>query len=527
MIVYYPVYKKDDKTETVLLKGLLEAVFELDVLLSNVYQSSDIGNFTYQLSYDENNIFAHSAYDPNRLFNDSVSIDIFDKKGQLSFSSTKKFEQGLIDWGNLAIMFFTCVVGVFCVMFVFFIANFNYRLTKKAAKKTAELLQKNEELVLANKAKNLFLANISHEYRTPLNAIIGFTEIAQREIKDEKASDYLSKINPSSNILLNIVNDVLDISKIQTGELNLESRSFNPAIETTSVIEMLNEKAIEKSILITQDFSPNFELWVAGDNFRLKQILINLLNNAIKFTPQGVISISGDCKDTENNTRLLTVAIKDSGIGISEEQQKHIFNAFAQAEVSTTRQYGVTGLGLSIVKQLCSLMGGDIKVFSEEEKGSSFIVTLELPQSVQAIEDPKYATTLLQPLNYQSANVLVVEDNQINQVIVQTQLTYLGVTSDLVNDGQQALAYLDSHKPDLILMDLQMPIMDGFTASGLTKQNKKSQDIPIIILSASVGKEEKEKASELGIEDFINKPFQHTDLQYVLNKYLSKKEPQC
>ena len=154
-------------------------------------------------------------------------------------------------------------------------------------------------------------------------------------------------------------------------------------------------------------------------------------------------------------------------------------------------------------------------------------MTLELPQSVQAIEDPKYATTLLQPLNYQSANVLVVEDNQINQVIVQTQLTYLGVTSDLVNDGQQALAYLDSHKPDLILMDLQMPIMDGFTASGLTKQNKKSQDIPIIILSASVGKEEKEKASELGIEDFINKPFQHTDLQYVLNKYLSKKEPQC
>ena len=136
MIVYYPVYKKDDKTETVLLKGLLEAVFELDVLLSNVYQSSDIGNFTYQLSYDENNIFAHSAYDPNRLFNDSVSIDIFDKKGQLSFSSTKKFEQGLIDWGNLAIMFFTCVVGVFCVMFVFFIANFNYRLTKKAAKNT-------------------------------------------------------------------------------------------------------------------------------------------------------------------------------------------------------------------------------------------------------------------------------------------------------------------------------------------------------------------------------------------------------
>lgn len=518
VIVYYPVYKKDAETES--LKGLVEAVFELDLLLSNMYKKMDTRNFTYQLSYGEDNIFTHSAYDKQRLFNYDIELDIFDKKGILSFSSTKKFEQGLIDWSSLAIMLIVCTIGIVCVMFVFFIVTFNYSLRKKVKVNTKKLLKNNKELIFANKAKSLFLANISHEYRTPLNAIIGFTEIAQREIKDKNSSYYLSKISDSSNLLLNIVNDVLDISKIQTGELNLKSRSFNPSIETSSVIDMLNEKAIEKSISIRKVFSKNFEQWVAGDDFRFKQILINLLSNAIKFTHQGTIFIKGDCQNTEMNTRIITVVIKDTGIGINEDEQAYIFNAFSQAEISTTRKYGGTGLGLSIVKQLCVLMGGDIKLVSEKGKGSSFTVTLELPKSIQVTKIYSDNKNKVQQLNYEGANVLVVEDNKINQIIAQKQLASLGVTCDLASDGQQALTYLENNKPKLILMDLQMPIMDGFTASRLIKEDDKLLNIPIIILSASVGKEDKKRAADLGIEDFINKPFQQADLHYVLNKYV-------
>jgi signal transduction histidine kinase len=523
VVVYYPVYKKEFQTNTVLLKGLVEAVFELDLLLAGVHQNLDVNNFTYQLSYGENNVFSHENYNPNQLFIHSVEIILFDKIAQLSFSSTKKFEQGLIDWSNLGIMFIVCTIGIICVMFVFFIITFNYSLTKKVAKNTAKLLKSNTELVIANKAKNLFLVNISHEYRTPLNAIIGFTEIAQRETNDANAIDYLSKINHSSNILLNIVNDVLDISKMQAGELNLENRSFNPAIETMTVIEMLNEKAGEKSISINKNLSSNFEQWVAGDDFRFKQILINLLNNAIKFTDQGTISIDGSCQNTAQNTRVLTLTVKDTGIGIDEEQQIHIFNAFAQAEVSTTRTYGGTGLGLSIVKQLCALMAGDINLISQPGKGSTFTVTLELPQSEQPIAKNNDRCIASPQSSYAGVNILVVEDNKINQLIAQKQLLSLGVTCDLAGDGQQALTYLENNKPKLILMDLQMPTMDGFTASNFIKQNDKLKDIPIIILSASVGKEDKEKALELGIEDFIHKPFQQADLHFVLNKYLSNK----
>jgi signal transduction histidine kinase/CheY-like chemotaxis protein len=521
VVVYYPIYKKVSKSDTALFKGLVEAVFELDVLLSGMYQKTDTSNFTYQLSYGDNNVYAHSAYEVNRLFSHDIEVDIFDKKALLSFSSTQTFEQGLINWASLAIMLVVCSIGIICVMFVFFIITFNHFLRKKVKENTDKLVKSNEELIVANKAKNLFLANISHEYRTPLNAIIGFAEIAQRETNDVNAIDYLSKINHSSNILLNIVNDVLDISKMQTGELNLENRSFNPSIETMSVIEMLNDKASEKSISINKNFSLSFEKWVAGDDFRFKQILINLLNNAIKFTHEGIITINGDCESTVNNTRILTVVVKDTGIGINKEEQEHIFNAFSQAEVSTTRKYGGTGLGLSIVKQLCTLMGGDVSLASEKGQGSSFTVTLELPQSTKPSEIPKHEMTAAQQSNYEGVNILVVEDNKINQIIAQKQLLSLGVTCDLANDGQEALTYLENNKPKLILMDLQMPIMDGFTASRLIKENSKLKNIPIIILSASVGKEDKEKAAELGIEDFINKPFQQADLHFVLNKYLT------
>jgi CheY-like chemotaxis protein len=232
----------------------------------------------------------------------------------------------------------------------------------------------------------------------------------------------------------------------------------------------------------------------------------------------------GSCREVAN-TRILTLSIEDTGIGISQENQRHIFTPFSQAETSTTREYGGTGIGLSIVKQLTLMMGGDINLSSKVGEGSLFTVTLVLMEA----EEPKTsseneATIDVSSLSYKMIKVLVVEDNKINQLIVQKQLSPLDIHCDFANDGEKAILFLENAIPDLILMDLQMPIMDGFTASSIIKQTPHLQQIPIVILSASVGKEDKDKALELGIEDFINKPFQQADLIRILEKYI-KKQP--
>lgn len=521
MIVYYPIYS-DNSVDIEDFMGVVEVVFEMDVLLSDIYSQYGVDRFTYQFNYGEDIILPPNTQSRKSLFNYSVDIEMFDKKGTLSFFSTHDFERNLISWGYLTIMIAGCIIGVICVMFVFFIVSFRSSLTRKVNEGTAKLLKKNDELQAANEAKNLFLANISHEYRTPLNAIMGFTEIAKRETSDEAAKDYLSKIDNASNILLNIVNDVLDLSKMQAGEFTLESIAFQPSEVTQSVIEMLNKNASEKSITLTCEFSQSFDLWVNGDELRFKQIIINLINNAIKFTASGGVKVLGECIDDSDDTRCLILKVIDTGIGIKSEDQERLFTSFAQAESSTTRKYGGTGLGLSIVKQLCALMYGDIQLISEVGKGSEFTIRLKLGKStpVSKQSKPKVSTLDNENIDFTKMNILVVEDNKVNQMIVQKQLSSLGAKSDLAGDGQEALDYLADNIPDIILMDIQMPNMDGFTASHIIKHDPRLEHIPIIILSASVGKEDRDKASALGIFDFINKPFKQADLLRILTKYM-------
>jgi CheY-like chemotaxis protein/anti-sigma regulatory factor (Ser/Thr protein kinase) len=352
---------------------------------------------------------------------------------------------------------------------------------------------------------------------------MGFSEIALREIKDKNALEFFTKIEESSKILLSIVNDVLDTSKIQAGEINLENRPFSPSAVAQKVIDMLIVKATDKSITINRNFTSNFDLHVEGDDNRFKQIIINLLNNAIKFTHNGSISISGDSYDIDDKFRTLTLIIKDTGIGINKEDQKNLFIPFAQATSTKTREYGGTGLGLAIVKQLCSLMGGNITLRSQPDKGSTFTVTITLPKIEKKSDFLSPKLNKLKDSNYKEIKVLVVEDNKVNQFIVSKQLDFKGITCDFANDGLMALSYLKTKTPDLILMDLQMPNMDGFTASNLIKKNRALQNIPIVIISASVSNEDKEKASLLGINDFINKPFYQDDLLAVIDKYLKPK----
>ncbi|WP_170309538.1 CHASE domain-containing protein [Litorilituus lipolyticus] len=520
VIVYSPVFDEVSATHSRLV-GLVEVVFELDKLLYNVHQSTEHKDYNFKLSYGESNTYQSPSFNEISVFKHTVTLALFDKNAAITFASTNGFERRLIHWQGLVVIGISCFIGVMCVMFVFFIVTYNTSLKKKVADKTKQLVDQNIELTAANKAKNLFLANISHEYRTPLNAIIGFTEIAQREVKEPVALEYLTQIQASSDILLKIVNDVLDTSKIQSGELTLESRAFNPTLATQQVIEMLNEKALEKNIVIRTELAPNFFVWLLGDETRFKQILLNLLSNAIKFTKNGEVLIKASTKACENEMRIITVLVKDNGIGIDKAVQKLLFHPFTQAEHSTTRKYGGTGLGLSIVKQLCVLMNGDIKLKSNIGQGSEFLFNIQLPITEPLTTPENTSITTIHRAAFKNLKVLVVEDNRINQIVVKKQLATLEVTCDIANDGQEALTYLENHCPDIILMDLQMPYMDGFTASKIIKNDEQLKHIPIIILSASVGAEDKRQAAELGIYDFINKPFKCEELTEILYKYVS------
>ncbi|TMP47304.1 hypothetical protein CWB96_11660 [Pseudoalteromonas citrea] len=523
VVVYYPIFKKATPPSLASLIGFVEVVLELELLLDPMYTAEREGIFTYQISFGDGNVFSHPSYEPEHFIAHNVAFTLFDKQGVIRFSSSDSFAVNLINWVDFIIVFVGCLLGVICVMFVFFIVSFNTSLEKKVKASTHELTEKNHELILANDAKNLFLANVSHEYRTPLNAIIGFTELASKETEDHIALDYLARISDASAILLSTVNDVLDFSKMQAGQLDLDSKVFKPEEVTASVIGMLSHLAAEKSIKIEFNHDEQYSKQVEGDELRFKQILINLLNNALKFTPKGSIRLDCHCRDQDDD-RLLTIKVIDTGIGIKAEDQQRLFNAFAQAQSSTTRNYGGTGLGLSIVKQLCILMRGEISVVSQEGVGSEFTVVLKLKihneteYSKLSAEQMDSASTE-QCDHYKDMKVLVVEDNKINQIVVQKHLLNLGLGCDFANDGQQALEYLKVQQPDIILMDLQMPVMDGFTASKHIKNDENLKHISIVILSASVGKEEKQQAALLGIKDFIHKPYKQSDLERVLVKY--------
>lgn len=513
-VVYYPSFNTSDNE----LTGLTEIVLEVDLLLMSVHQQAADDIYTFELNY-QGSRFTHPDFNQQAKFSHQIELELFDKTAQLVFVSSKKFEQSLIDWSSFAILLVGCVIGVICVMFVFFIVTFNASLTRQVTESTQKLVQQNAELAKANAAKNLFLANISHEYRTPLNAIIGFTEIAKGEIKDQTSLAYFNQINDSSKILLGIVNDVLDYSKMQAGELRLEARPFNLMTASQNIADILSDKAKQKSIKLNVELSSCCDEWVLADEVRFKQILINLINNAIKFTNEGEVTIKCSSQADGELQKRFTISVIDTGIGIEKEALEELFKPFSQAEASISRRFGGTGLGLSIVKQLCELMFGEVKAESELGKGSTFTISIPFTLTqAPAITTEQSSETAN---DYRNSKVLVAEDNKVNQLVVGKHLEKLNLSYVLADDGKEALELLKTESIDLILMDLQMPVMDGFTASSRIKQDSALRHIPIVILSASVGEDEKQKAHALGIFDYIEKPFKQEELIKVFNKYLN------
>ena len=386
----------------------------------------------------------------------------------------------------------------------------------------AELIKSNEIAKSAAKHKTEFLANMSHEIRTPMNSIIGFAEILDKEITNPVHKEYLSSIKKGGNALLAIINDILDLPKIEAGKLNIKKETINPSKMFLEIESIFHGKIISKNISFIVEIDKNIPKYIILDGIRTRQILFNLIGNAIKFTQTGYIKLKVEniYKDNIKNKVDLLFSIEDTGIGIDEKNLKSIFNAFEQQGDQDIAKYGGTGLGLAICTKLVHMMNGEIKVQSKKNVGSTFTVILK-DIDISSIQEEIVPQKLLSSnIIFKKSKILVVDDIEENRKLMEASLKDFDLELTMAENGKEAIDKLKNLNVDLILMDLRMPIMDGYEAAGIIKADDKLKQIPLIALTASVMGEALEKVSQYGFDGYLRKPVIIEELIEELSKYL-------
>jgi len=398
------------------------------------------------------------------------------------------------------------------------------QLTTQVAERTEELQIITEQAQTALKTKKAFLSNMSHEIRTPINAIMSISHLTLQTDLTAQQHNYLRKIDSSAKWLLGILDDILNFSKLEAGKVSLELKDF----ELSSVMSFLEDITTpllkDKPVQLTFVVDPNIPEVLIGDPFRLGQVLLNLLSNAIKFTSEGSITLQIEQLSLSSQQAQLQFTVADTGIGIEMGKKDQLFEAFNQANNSTTRIYGGTGLGLSISKELVAAMGANISVESQQNVGTRFSFIINLEVGI-AIMDPNLAIVTPKPLDsypgLKGVRVLVVEDNEMIQEFIPDIMGHVGIQVDLANNGLEALALLELNHYAAVLMDCQMPVMDGFEAASLIRSDPRFAKLPVIAMTGNVFDQERERCLSSGMNDFISKPVDWEQVFIILERWIT------
>lgn len=493
---------------------------QLDSLVSTVFYTSQQALITYNIA------------DPSEaisLINTGKGKEVLD---EIYFTCATILQNEELNLANLImfnktisnnVVFLDFAATSFAMTVILFSLIMLFRYINKHTRIERQLRIAQQKAEQSAVMKEQFMANMSHEIRTPMNAIIGFSNLLAHSSLDEKQQKQIKAIQSSGEILLTIINDILDFSKIEEGRMNIEEIEFNPYELLHSINIMFLPKANDQNLQLDFYTSGNLPPVLIGDPTRLTQILVNLINNALKFTKEGNILVKTEIVADKNDTVQIQYTVKDTGIGIPKNKLQDIFERFTQANTDTNRTYGGSGLGLSITKKLVEFQGGNIQVHSAVGVGTSF--TFTLPHKKATVKVISLPQSYEESVAEIPISILVAEDNLLNQQLIEELLNQWKIKFDLVENGLYAIAKLKQNKYDIILMDIQMPELDGYEATGIIRSELNIQT-PIIAMTAHVLPGEVTKCQRYGMTDYISKPIRESELFGIIKKYSQITNPE-